>query len=242
VGDRRGDGGDERSAAPLFGPAAGMRVLADVQRRGLVAAGELVDRLIGAVDGDHDGGDAAGTPTPLVPGADPLTTDIVSAWVHVFQRGLQTMAAAARRDGPGTFDGEQIVTADLARGTVTGALHIQVAAHHSPDNGIASPARDRAGRTGSAEVWLHNGTAEPMTGLRPHSGDLRAHNGSTLPESALRFDPPWLDDLAGRSSRGVVVVVEAADGVPGGMYRGVLLVAGAPDVWLPIVVSVASAE
>jgi hypothetical protein len=28
--------------------------------------------------------------------------------------------------------------------------------------------------------------------------------------------------------------------VPGGVYRGVLLVAGAPDVWLPIVVTVAT--
>jgi hypothetical protein len=95
------------------------------------------------------------------------------------------------------------------------------------------------GRTGSAEVWLHNGTGEPRTGLRLHCGDLRAHDGSTLPASVLRFDPASLDELPARSSRGVVVVAEVADGVPGGAYRGVLLVAGAPDVWLPIVVTVA---
>jgi hypothetical protein len=75
--------------------------------------------------------------------------------------------------------------------------------------------------------------------LRLHSGDLRAHDGSTLPASALRFDPPSLDELSARSSRGVVVVADVADEVPGGAYRGVLLVAGAPEVWLPIVVTVA---
>ena len=64
--------------------------------------------------------------------------------------------------------------------------------------------------------------------------------GSTLPASALRFDPPSLDELPARSSRGVVVAADVAEGVPRGAYRGVLLVAGAPDVWLPIVVTVAS--
>jgi hypothetical protein len=89
-------------------------------------------------------------------------------------------------------------------------------------------------------VWLHNGTAEAKTGLRLHAGDLRAHDGSTLPASALRFDPPSLDELPARSSRGVIVTADVADGLPAGVYRGVLLVAGAPDVWLPIVVTVAS--
>jgi hypothetical protein len=37
-----------------------------------------------------------------------------------------------------------------------------------------------------------------------------------------------------------MVVADVTDAVPGGVYRGVLLVAGAPDVWLPIVVTVAT--
>jgi hypothetical protein len=234
-------GGDNRGGAPLFNPSAGIRALADVQRRGLIAAGELVDRLIGAVDGD---------PSPSVPGRatrptpddDPQTLDFVNVWIEVFQRGLQAMMPATRSYGPAATNGAQIATADLARGTTTGAVHIQVAADSgSPDNGDGgSTGGARPG--GSAEVWLHNGTPEPLLGLRLHAGDLRAHDGRTLPEFALLFEPPSLDELPARSSRGVVVTAEVADGIPGGVFRGVLLVTGAPDVWLPIVVTVAERE
>jgi hypothetical protein len=234
-------GGDDRGGAPLFNPSAGIRALADVQRRGLIAAGELVDRLIGAVDGD---------PSPSVPGraarptphGDPQTLDVVNVWIEVFQRGLQAMIPATRSYSPAAINEAQIASADLASGTTTGAVHIQAAADSgSPDNGDGGSSRGGR-RGGSAEVWLHNGTSEPVLGLRLHAGDLRAHDGRMLPESALRFDPPSLDELPARSSRGVVVVADVAEGVPGGVYRGVLLVTGVPDVWLPIVVTVAERE
>ncbi len=219
-----------------------MRAFADVQRRGLIAAGELVDRLIGAVDGDSNPG-RDGPATPEAPGNDPPTVDVVSTWVDVFQRGLQAMASAARSDGSVPLNGERIVTADLARGTTTGPLHIRVAAEcESPDTGLPGSQRDGDRRQGSAEVWLHNGTSEARSDLRLHTGDLRTHDGGTLPDSSLRFDPPSLDELPARSSRGVVVIADVPDGAPGGVYRGVLLVAGAPEVWLPIVVTVASGE
>ena len=240
VGEGRGDGGDDRGGAPLFSPSAGMRALADVQRRGLIAAGELVDRLIGAVDGDSQPG-RGGPATDATPGNDPQGVDFVSAWIDIFQRGLQAMASAARSDGSVALDGERIVTADLARGTTTGALHILAAVDvESPDTGPSGSHRDGARRRGSAEVWLHNGTSEARSGLRLHTGDLRTHDGNTLPDSSLQFDPPSLDEVPARSSRGVVVVADVADGLPGGVYRGVVLVAGAPEVWLPIVVTVAS--
>jgi hypothetical protein len=241
VGDGRGDGGEDGGGTPLFNPSAGIRALADVQRRGLIAAGELVDRLIGAVDGDLSPS-VPGRATRPTPDDDPQTLDFVNIWIEVFQRGLQAMIPATRSYGTAATNGAQIATADLARGTTTGAVHIQADADSgSPDNGGGGSTRG-VRRRGSAEVWLHNGTPEPLLGLRLHAGDLRAHNGTTLPESALRFDPPSLDELPGRSSRGVVVTAEVADGIPGGVFRGVLLVTGVPDVWLPIVVTVAEWE
>jgi hypothetical protein len=231
-------GGDDRGGAPLFNPSAGIRALADVQRRGLIAAGELVDRLIGAVDGDPSPS-VPSRATRLTPDDDRHTLDIVNLWIDVFQRGLQAMMPPARSNGPAATNGAQIATADLARGTTTGAVHIQAAVDsESPDNGHGGSSRGGR-RGGSAEVWLHNGTSEPLLGLRLHVGDLRAHDGGTLRGSALRFDPPSLDELPARSSRGVVVTAAVADGTPGGVFRGILLVKGVPDVWLPIVVTVA---
>jgi len=240
----------------MLDPAANARALGEIQTRGLRAAGELVDRLIGAVDDADDGSNQSvgrRAPSPDTASATPVTgsppADLLHAWMDVFQRGLQAMAAMAR-PGPVPAAGESIATADIGRGTVTGAVHITVGSNGAEDvvgasdgppgcAGSADGGR-RPGRKGSAEVWLHNGTAEPTTALRPHCGDLRAHDGSTLPASTLRFEPASLDELPARSSRGLVVTADVADGVPGGAYRGVLLVAGAPDVWLPIVVTVAS--
>ena len=234
-------GADDRGGAPLFNPSAGIRALADVQRRGLIAAGELVDRLIGAVDGDRTPS-ASGRATRPTPDDDPQTLDLVTVWIDVFQRGLQAMIPGTRNHGPAAVNGAQIATADLARGTTTGAVHIRAAAHSgSPGNGDGGASRGGR-RGGTAEVWLHNATPEPVPDLRLHAGDLRAHDTRTLPKSALRFDPPSLDELPARSSRGVVVVADVAERVPGGVYRGVLLVTGAPDVWLPIVVTVAEQE
>lgn len=249
----------------MLDPAANASPLGEIQRRGLRAAGELVDRLIDAVDGDRRAAPPAaeGSPTEgeaahvdgvnRTPdgayGSDPsasgshgaavrgsLPADLFQVWMDVFQRALQAMSAMARPDGR-VAPGASIATADVGRGMASGAVHIAVAADRSGNASEGSDGRVASG--GSAEVWLHNGTAEPVTGLRLHSGDLRAHDGSTLPGSAVRFDPPALEELPARSSRGVVVVADVADEVPGGVYRGVLLVAGAPDVWLPIVVTVA---
>ena len=274
MGERRhNEGTGESPWMSMLDPAANARALSEIQRRGLRAAGELVDRLIGAVDGDGranpaapgdgvdqgdadaagDGGDdgnridapggangsaqrPAGSPGGSVTGSPPA--DLLHLWIDVFQRGLQAMAAMARPDGAPVAGGGPIATADVGRGTVTGAVHITVGGEQSGDGTAGSDGQP--GCTGSAEVWLHNGTAEARSGLRLHSGDLRAHNGGTLPASALRFDPPSLDELPARSSRGVVVAADVADALPDGVYRGVLLVAGAPDVWLPIVVTVAT--
>jgi hypothetical protein len=86
-------------------------------------------------------------------------------------------------------------------------------------------------------VWLHNGSGAAYSDVGLHCGDLRASDRTVLPAASVRFDPSVVD-LPARSSRGVVVSVDAD--VPSGTYRGVVLAAGVPDAWLPIEVVVAA--
>ena len=48
--------------------------------------------------------------------------------------------------------------------------------------------------------------------------------------------------MPARSSRGAVVSVEVSDDVPRGVYRGTVLVDGHPDLWLPVVLTMQTAD
>lgn len=244
MGERRRDGFGERPWASLFDPAAKARALGDIQRRGLQAAGELVDRLVGAADGDahvptddstgrqaesdHDNGQGA----RAVPGGSTAAAGVVQVWVDLFQRGLQAITdvtVTGATPSPAS-NGHGGATVDLGAGATTGTVRIAVAGD---------------GARADSEVWLHNGTSAPIAGLSLHCGDLRAHDGSVLPASAVRFDPDGVDELPARSSRGVVVsadIADIADDQLVGTYRGVILAAGAPDVWLPLELTVGERE
>jgi hypothetical protein len=199
----------------MLDPTADASMLGDIQRRGLRAAGELVDRLIVAVDGDGGPGDPMGDePGPAT--ASP-TLDLMRVWLELLQRGVEALEGAA---GGGGISGP--ATADVGAGTAAGVVRMRLDGQH------------RA----TAEVWLHNGTAEAITDLAFHCGELRAADGTSLPADAIRFSPPRVDDLPARSSRGVAVEATVPDGAAAGAYRGVVLVAGAPDVWLPVEVRI----
>ncbi len=258
MGDRRdNEGGDPRSVSGLD-PTAGVQALVDVQRRGLVAAGDLVDRLVRMVDGDDRLGDGVGVGDrtgadagPGAQGADaaaaerrhPLTAgatdDLVRAWADIVRLGLDAFGqflTPAAAGWPDTTPGR--ATVDIATGVSTGVVRLEVARGRSASG--ADPADGTGGGPG-VEVWLHNAGGQEYAGLRLHCGDLRASDGTVLPAGRLRFDPDVVD-LPSRSSRGVVVSVEADP--PPGTYRGVILAAGVPDAWLPfeVVVSVDAHE
>jgi hypothetical protein len=258
VGDRRdNEGGDPRTVSGLDA-TAGVQALVDVQRRGLVAAGDLVDRLVRMVDGDGDDrlGDGvgvgvgdrtgAGASAGARPGArgadaaaergDPLTAgatdDLVRAWADIVRLGLDAFGQFLPPAATGRPDTPGRATVDIATGVSTGVVRLEVA-RRRPASG-AGPA-DGTGAGPGVEVWLHNAGGQEHAGLRLHCGDLRASDGAVLPAGALRFDPDVVD-LPSRSSRGVVVSVGADP--PPGTYRGVILAAGVPDAWLPLEVIV----
>ncbi len=204
-----------------------------MQRRGLLAANELVERLVRSVDGDRDSpagphdtsaGEAALHRDAAAPSAGGLTDDLVRLWVEVVRLGLDTFGPLLTRAGPGGPEGDaRGATLDVATAASTGVVRVSVV----PPAPSSDGGTDRAG----AEVWLHNGSAADYSDVALHCGDLRASDGAVLPAASVRFDPSVVD-LPARSSRGVAVSVGAD--VPPGTYRGVVLAAGVPDAWLPI--------
>jgi hypothetical protein len=199
----------------MVDPTADASMLGDIQRRGLRAAGELVDRLIVAVDGDGGPGDPMDDkPRPTT--ASP-TVDLMRVWLELLQRGVEALEGAT---GGGGLSGR--ATADVGAGTATGVVRIRLDGE----------------RRAAAEVWLHNGTAEAIADLAFHCSELRAADGTSLPADAIRFSPPGVDELPARSSRGIAVTAARPSEAAAGAYRGVILVAGAPDVWLPLEVKI----
>jgi hypothetical protein len=237
VGDRQDNAGDRRSGPALDDVAQG-REFVDVERRGLLAADELVDRLVRAVDGDHD--ERAGQPRAESGGPSPRRAapallrlggaeDLMRVWVQFLRVGLDAFADLLPSEGAdGPDDCAHAALVDT-RGVATGMVRISVARADSASADGTDPPR--------AEVWLHNGSRAPGPAVALHCGDLRAADGAVLPAASVRFDPP-LVDLPARSSRGVGVSVD--DDASPGTYRGVVLATGIPDAWLPIEVVIAA--
>jgi hypothetical protein len=246
VGDRRDNGSGDRRSPPWLDPAAGVQALVDVQRRGLLAASDLVDRLVGSVDGDSAGvGDVPAAASPGAGGdAQPAagaTEDLVRLWVDMVRLGLDAFGGLLTPEATGPSRGPGGATVDVATARSTDVVRLTV--------GRGAAADGEADVEAGVEVWLHNGSGQAYTGLLPHCGDLRTSDGGVLPAAAVGFDPPVVD-LPARSSRGVVVTVTSSAngsgdvsaggrvGAPPGTYRGVILVGGLPEVWLPVEVAV----
>ncbi len=261
MGERRRDGFGERPWSSLFDPAANVLALGEIQRRGLQAAGELVDRLVGDADGhapatsaddsetgapDRDNGDGHGPHRAhgahAGHGGSPAAAQLFQVWVDLLQRGLQAVTdATVTAVAPTSANGHRVATVDLGAGLTTGTVRIDAAGGGGGRRGDVEDGRSGDGRA-EAEVWLHNGTAEPRADVSLHCGDLRAHDGSLLLAGAVRFDPDRVDELPARSSRGVVVSAVPHADQPAGVYRGVILATGVPDAWLPLEIVVDGTE
>lgn len=220
------DVGDLWSAA--FDPAANLRVLGDIQRRGLRAAGEIVERLIANVDGPPPTGGPGGAAGDPGSTADPGAG--VDLWVEMAKRSLDVVARLA------TATATAAATGGRPRpGRAATLVDVE-------GQGEQDTIELRVGRSGSgdtAEVWLHNGTHEARHDLRLHCGELRSSDGGVLP-AGLAFDPEVVAELPARSSRGIAIGVAPWDEGPpeSGTYRSVVMVTGLADVWLPVTVVV----
>ncbi|MGH9138438.1 MAG: hypothetical protein ACRD0G_15575 [Acidimicrobiales bacterium] len=218
VGDPGGKryAGGELPWASVFDPVANARALAEVQLRGLEAAGALVDRFVASLDNEPPpgNGDASGgTASPNL---------VVDSWAELVRRSLDAFGRLAGSAPAGNGH----VQVDVTTGAPAGVLRVGVDRAAAADEPAAT------------ELWLHNPTGDELGPIRLHCGDLRASDGTLLGSAAVAFDPAEIDSLPARSSRGVVVRVEAAAEQPAGRYRDTILAEGAPQIWLPFEVVV----
>lgn len=213
-----------RTSAP-FDPAAGVRLLGEIQAEGLRAAGALVDRLVHLVDGARTAEpDPDADPTTEAP-AGPAGVDMgaVLPWFDLWRDLVERTADTVQRLRT-TGDG-------------TGEFRVDVDGGHEPVRTL-TVAVGADGR-GAVEMWLHNGTATDHAVLVPGCGPLTGPDG-TPALLEVEFDPPKVDGLPSRSSRGFTVHVTAGTETPPGTYRGIVQVTGADAVWMPLEVVVAA--
>jgi hypothetical protein len=209
-----------------FDPAANVRALGNVQRRGLHAASQAVDTLLSTMDAGRSG--------PGRTGDDPEGSDsdigrLAALWTELVTRGLSEMVRLGRSDGQHggesfNSDSGPRVWVDLGSGQSAGSVEVAV---------------DASGSTSMpGEVWLHNHTSDPLGPVRFHCGELRSPNGVTVPSEDVRFDPPEVAEIPGRSSRGIDVSVSGDSPRASGIYRGIIQAMGAPAVAVKIELTV----
>jgi hypothetical protein len=211
--------------ASVFDPAANARALSAIQAEGFRAASELVDRFVRVATNGFNGKDRA------VPSASPLTNDqradvfgatdiepLIRSWWSMMGQFL--LGANPRIPVPVSADAAAL---DFSNAEANGRLDLVAAAP-----GAAT-----------AEVWLHNRGADDLGDVALRCSELLAHDGAAIPAAAVTFDPP-LVAMPGRSSRGIAVKADVPEGVQPGIYRGLLLVAGHQELWLPVVLTVRS--
>lgn len=203
--------------ASVFSPTANARALSAIQAEGFRAASQLVDRFVRAVEAggrpaaDGAAGSASGAGEP---GAGTDLERLTRAWWSMFGQFLLGVGPAAGRPAGGVSLGVQ------DRGA-TGRVDLEITG-----SGWAS-----------AEVWLHNNSAEDFGVVGVRCTELISHDGGAIASASVQFEPAELP-VPGRSSRGVTIKVHVAPFDPPGLYRGTLVVTGHPDLWLPVVLTV----
>lgn len=207
------DGAGEGRPARPFGTAAGARALGEIQAEGLRAAGSLVNRLIELVDGTTEAVVAEAGRIEEEGTPAPAVESWAAMWAQLLERSVQALG------GRPTSGGTE--PAALALGTSAG---VAVAIEAAP------------GTTGQAELWLHNATPDATGPLAVRCGPLQATSG---PGIDLVLDPATIDLLPARSSRGILLVAAVPADCPSGVYRNLLQVDGAPELWATVELRVA---
>jgi len=215
--DERREPGAGQWWASWFDPVANARAFGDIQSQALRAAGDLVDRLAHAVDGppaaDGRGDDAAAAE----PDGSGDAARLVERWAEILGR-------IARAFDPMSSAADRRVDVDLAAGS-GGSLRLTWVA--------PGPA--------AGEAWLRNGGPERVGPLAIRVGELVAADGRNL-DATVNVDPEKIEEMPGRSSRGLTISV-APEGTPlVGVFRALVQVDGVDATWFALEIEVPDAD
>jgi hypothetical protein len=209
----------------LFDPVLGAALFNEIQAEGLRAAGALVERLVHLVDGSQATtvSDAADRTDESPAEAAGSEMRAILPWFELWRDLVERTADTAQR-----FQG-------AGAGTAREGVQVGIDGSLAPVHPLVI-AVDSGGR-GQGEMWLHNGTASDHGELIPHCGPLSDEYGVALGYDA-EIEPPKIDGLPSRSSRGFVISLRTDLESSPGTYRGIVQVRGAGAVWMPLEVVV----
>jgi hypothetical protein len=88
------------------------------------------------------------------------------------------------------------------------------------------------------ELQVRNPTTEPVGPLHFHLGDLRSPEGAAVPSSILGFEPSTIEEVPSGTSHCVTMTLSFLEPLLPGVYRSVIQIAGAPDLSIPLHLSV----
>jgi hypothetical protein len=213
----------------VLDPAANARALGDVQRRGLQAARELVDRVVSSIEGG--GGASTGAHdaqhATTLGGHEGFVRDVVQAWCDVAAFALSSLAGQTDGGRNPAWRGrpsDASLTVDLTgeAGPTLWRLHA-----------------DRKGELSDpAALWLRNPGSEPIGPLRVRVGDLYTSDGARIESREVEFDPSEIDELAPRGAQGVVAGLSPQEPMRPGRYRGIVHIDDAPQLCVILEVAV----
>lgn len=197
--------------ASIFDPAANARALSAIQAEGFRAARLLIDKFAQVTAAPTDGAAGDDADSAGLPDWEQLTR---AWWSTAGQFLLRSLPAEVHSgDGP--------VTLDVS----------------NPDSKEALVFRVTRPGSATGEVWLHNRESDDCADVRLHCSDLLGHGGDVISAETVLVDPAIVP-MPRRSSRGVQITVDVGPEARPGAYRGTLLAAGYPDLWLAVVLTV----
>jgi hypothetical protein len=233
------DQDDRREVDPLLpwsfvlDPAANARALGEVQRRGLRAARELVERVTSTMDRPEHRGQPLGR-TPADTGSDDpgarTPIDIYSQLVQGWWEFTASMVGAflpnwsAEPSDYSEPPRDTAPTVDVTRASGLDLWRLQV----DPTGWV---------RRGG-QLWLQNPSPDPIGGLFLSVSDLRADSGPAIGSSRVCLDPSSISVLSARSARSVLIELRPERRMAPGTHRGLLLIEGAIDLQIPIEIEV----
>jgi hypothetical protein len=93
---------------------------------------------------------------------------------------------------------------------------------------------------GEAELWLHNRGSTDFGEVKLRCVNLVADSGSANEGVEVTFDPVSVE-MPSRSSRGLTVTAKVVHDAVTGVYRGLVVLEGHPQLCVPLVVTIRSA-